>query len=280
MTYGEIKSEILALGFSDTELSDTAVALAVKRALGTAYTERGVISSAKLLIPRERRRELFFSLTHEGGGKETFPLYGKAYSMILSGKGEYKIKDERGERRESFSSEKGTVKGFIHGVGEITFLGEFCYTVYRLSTFDTKKSDRLEDIPSPSPVRVIDLPDQGIRLLGAASDIRDECGRRVDGAIAVGERLYLPESFSGELTISYRAAPPDLPPDDKSRDVDIPEELAPLIPLLAASYVWLDDDPDKAQYYAARYREGMSALKLYSERRSPEAPTDVTGWAR
>ena len=61
--------------------------------------------------------------------------------------------------------------------------------------------------------------------------------------------------------------------------LDIPSELEHLVALVTASYVWLDDDPEKAQYYMSLYREGMSALKIYTRRAVDTAFTDATGWA-
>ena len=53
-----------------------------------------------------------------------------------------------------------------------------------------------------------------------------------------------------------------------------------IVPLLAAAYVWLDDDAEKAQYYMSLYRDGMASLKLYSPRCVSTEYEDVTGWAK
>ena len=280
MTYGELKREVRELGFTDTEISDTSLTLALGRALAVAYTERGVLKEKRLFIPNIKRRELFSSMTHKGGATERYPLKGAAYAATVSGEGSYKISDSLGEREESFSGDGISIKGILTGDGEIEFSGEYSYTVYRLSTYDAIISPDPEKIFSPSKMRVINLSEYGIRLLGAASDVRDGEGVLIEGAIAIGERLYIPEDYFGEVVILYREAPPELSPDTPDEPLDIPTELCHLIPLLAASYVWLDDEPERAQYYAALYRDGMSALKIYLPRRLSETPEDVTGWAK
>ena len=67
--------------------------------------------------------------------------------------------------------------------------------------------------------------------------------------------------------------------DTPDRELDIPKELESLVPLLAAAYVWLDDDADKAQYYMSLYRDGMSAVKLYTRRAVDTGFENATGWA-
>ena len=62
-------------------------------------------------------------------------------------------------------------------------------------------------------------------------------------------------------------------------ELDIDPECEHLLALLSASYIWLDDDAEKAQYYMSLYREGMASLKLYSTRCVNAEYEDVTGWA-
>ena len=92
--------------------------------------------------------------------------------------------------------------------------------------------------------------------------------------------MLLPYGYIGEAVIRYRRSAPEVSINAPDRELDIPGELETLVPLLAAAYVWLDDDADKAQYYMSLYREGMSAVKLYTRGGVNTEFCDATGWAR
>ena len=60
--------------------------------------------------------------------------------------------------------------------------------------------------------------------------------------------------------------------------IDVPEECLALFPLLVCGYLWLDDEPDRAQYYMALYREGRSLLLERKPSRTQRLNTDTLGW--
>ena len=49
-----------------------------------------------------------------------------------------------------------------------------------------------------------------------------------------------------------------------------------LLPLFCAAYVFLDDEPDKAAFYLARFREGLAAIAPPKE--SHAAFRDILAW--
>ena len=58
----------------------------------------------------------------------------------------------------------------------------------------------------------------------------------------------------------------------------MPEETRELLPLLVASYLWLDDDPEKAEYYRALYADGINILRRNVFRRLDNV-YKTNGWA-
>jgi hypothetical protein len=50
------------------------------------------------------------------------------------------------------------------------------------------------------------------------------------------------------------------------------------MPLLVASYVWLDDEPAKASYYLSLYREQEALIKAEEKRLNPITIKNVNGW--
>ncbi|MBO7292424.1 MAG: hypothetical protein J6V07_00650, partial [Clostridia bacterium] len=59
-------------------------------------------------------------------------------------------------------------------------------------------------------------------------------------------------------------------------ELPLTEEEASLLPLFCASYVYLDDDPDKAAFYLARFREGLA--RLAADTAAPHPFRDSTRW--
>ena len=108
---------------------------------------------------------------------------------------------------------------------------------------------------------------------------KNELGRDIAGASVHANTLSVPSDYCGRIRVKYRKSIPDINPDEPDSPIDLPEEYHSLLPLLTASYVWLDDDADKAQYYMSLYREGMSALKIYANTEINPSYVDVVGWA-
>ncbi len=93
-----------------------------------------------------------------------------------------------------------------------------------------------------------------------------------------GSQLTLPQDMGGPLTLHYHRTPASLT-DDMSDDVavDVPRSCEHLLSLLTASYLFLDDEPERSQYYLSLYRDGM--LRLTSESKSrTHVYADVIGW--
>ena len=96
---------------------------------------------------------------------------------------------------------------------------------------------------------------------------------------SIGNTVQVPViNYDGEVTVLYKRTPQTLT-NDIDQIIDIPDEYQHLLALLTAAYIWLDDDPTKAQYYMSLYREGMLAIRLYSRNPSNCEYHDVTGWA-
>ena len=71
----------------------------------------------------------------------------------------------------------------------------------------------------------------------------------------IGKTLRLAADPSGVVTIRYRAKFPKITGNDPSESIPLDADLAPLIAPLAASWLYLEHDEDKAIYYRQRYEE-------------------------
>ena len=115
--------------------------------------------------------------------------------------------------------------------------------------------------------------------LAPSSPPLDKDGKRIVGAQICGEVLILPKGYTGEVTVRYKRVPKELP-EEEDGAIDVPRIAEHLLPLLTAAYTWLDDAPEKAEYYMQIYLDETARLK----RRIPTSVGadygDVTGWAR
>lgn len=269
----------MALGFESEIERESVFITALQRALNTVYTERGVHKSVRIICNPITPKTVRETIVHRGKEALCFPIDGTAYSFSVCGKGNCLVSDSLKEIRYRFDSPLTYLCGFVNQNAKITFEGDFYYTVYNLSTFDNLASDKEEDIPFYSERVKYRVSDYAPDFLSFVELPTDSHNNKLTFAELCGENLILPYSFSGEVNLKYRSAPPAVSSDIKDTQIDIPRELLHLVSLLTASYVWLDDDADKAQYYYSLYRDAMAAVKVYGTRCLDTAYTDVLRWA-
>ena len=113
-------------------------------------------------------------------------------------------------------------------------------------------------------------------ITGAPSD---KSGRIIRGAFSDGYTVTLPDSFTGEAYIRYKPMPRCIDVDGADEKIEIPAFAEHLLPLLTASFVFLDDDPEKADYYLTLYRHEVLKLTKATAASIDNTYTDVTGWA-
>ena len=278
MTLNDIKKEVAHLGFESESAVDSSIESAVRRALSTIYTEHGTRALGRIYqnLPTPTRH--ISMIVHEPRGEEVITLEDNTYAFVICGTGRFELTDESGTRTESFDTQNGYVHGRVKGEAKIRFLGEFRYTVYDLCIYDEVFAD------GDAPMRFgriceYDLNNVFPDFLFAITAPADAYGKKITGASVSSGTLYIPYSYVGEVVIEYRKRAPEVSINTPDTELNIPIELVSLVPLLTAAYVWLDDDAEKAQYYMSLYRDGMSAVKLYTRRAVETEFTDATGWA-
>jgi hypothetical protein len=60
--------------------------------------------------------------------------------------------------------------------------------------------------------------------------------------------------------------------------IDLDPELCTLLPLLVASYVWLEDEEEKASYYMNLYRERAADIERKNRSYAPIKIKNIYGW--
>lgn len=98
------------------------------------------------------------------------------------------------------------------------------------------------------------------------------------GMLLHGAKLRLPIAESGTYEVIYEKAPSRFKneEEDDAKRLPLDGDLCELVPLLVASYVWLDDEPDKAQHYGALYRTAKAEIRKHE---SIAHVIDRKGWS-
>lgn len=279
MTLNDLKDEISALGFEKEISLDKNLIFALRRALSTVYTERGILNSFFIEHHPSLPTLIFKSLTHSASSSESFVLSGKAYSFSVSGTGSFSI-DENGVRKEySFSSPLYLWRGFIGGEATLTFFGEFSFEVFNLSVFSTVKSDNEEDLfayGEPFEYNLCELKNDFYCIAALPTD---ENGREIEGMLVRGCRLIIPWGYSGKINVTYKIRPPEIRADEPDTPIDLSRETEHLVALLCAAYYWVEDAPEKAEFYLAMYKDTLKSVKEFDTRALGGGYRNVTGWA-
>lgn len=278
MTLNDLKEEICALGFEKDIAIDKNLLFAIRRALSTVYTERGILSSFFIEHRLSRPTLIFDNLTHTEKSSESFLLSGKAYSFTVSGTGSF-IVEENGVRKEySFSSPLYLWRGFINGDATLTFFGEFTFEVFNLAVFKTVRSDKEDELfayGEPFEYNLGTLRDDFYCIASAPTDENDMA---IEGAMVRGNRLIVPWGYNGRIKITYKIKPPRISAESPSEEIEISEESRHLVALLASAYYWIDDAPEKAEFYLAMYKDTLKSVKEYDTRLIGSGYGNVTGW--
>lgn len=275
MTYNQLKKDVFRLGF-ETVIEDENLLLgAANSALDLIYIDRPRVKTARLFV-KAVDFDLYSDYIYVKGSPISFSLTGDAYSFTAVGRGKYTIENGGEKTSKSITLGDLTHSGRIDSACRITFESEGGLAIYNLATVKELAQDL--EIPLYSRLREIDPT-------GGEGDFRSFCrfpyyedGSEVKGVMQKGEKLFLPADFEGEIFLDYYRAPTHITADNPEESIDISEEVAPLLPLLTASYLWLDDDSEKAQYYMALYRQSLATIMRYSLR-SLDSKYKTNGWA-
>ena len=275
MTLKELMDEVAALGFEEEIEANAALFGAAKRALMRIYTERAVYSVIQI-IPNAAKPTLYQKkITHAPGELLVFSLGESTYSFRVSGCGSFCV----GDKAYDFNGNSLVFRGFANEGDELTFRGDFLYTVYDLSVYHGVFAASSRDVRLKGEELSFDLSLMTDDFLAFGELPTDGRGRAVRGARFLGSRLYLPEDCEGVVNLSYRRRPKVPTLDSVDEELDLPAECETLLPLLTASYLWLDDDREKAEFYLDAYREQMSILRRYVSPVAGRGYDVMNGWA-
>lgn len=92
--------------------------------------------------------------------------------------------------------------------------------------------------------------------------------------------VMIPCDYEGDLAITYQRRLQRITLDDVANDIDI--DISPehedLVPLCMAYYIWLEDEPNKAAFFLARFNEAAALARQVHKRPGSDAVISYNGW--
>lgn len=275
MTFNQLTEAVAHLGFEGGGMDPATLLAAACRAVEMIYSDRASVGRLCFDVYKPTLCLLRRELRHSAGGSESFPLQGRSYVFRVSGKGEYTLTDGGATVKRGFDGGQ-TVKGRLKEGGSICFMGENPYTVRGFACYMEDFSG--EEIPEPRRYRDHVLSNKVPDFAAFVSGAEDERGQAIAGSSLRDGIVSLPFDFSGCVVIRYKRRAPTIFAEDADKEIDVPPDTVAMLPLATAAYAWLDDDPEKAQYYMSLYRELMADTRRYSSRAAGEK-YQTNGWA-
>ena len=278
MTLNELKNDVARLGFEESVEDEDIFLASANRALSLIYIDRPVSQTASISFSGPNVNVAREYIEHRTGQTITIPFLGRSLSFRSRGRGSCKLKDSTGESLIELAGDNQLTKRFVYGKGEITFYGNYYFTVTNLAVFEDLVGERPTDIPEYMPFVELSPKDWCDNFRAFIDQPRDKFGNANDSVKLIDGRIRAPFDFRGELYLTYYRTPAPIYADDANSIIDISEECAPMLPLLTASFMWLDDDAAKAQYYMSLYRDLVANVKRFSTNKV-DAEYRVNGWA-
>lgn len=289
MTVGELQAEVAYLGF-ETRLNDEAIRRGFIPALNRGIAELDALSPriSRVVFYHRPPADLLpaFSPIRKSSGEivtVTLPDSTRAFSARVSGKGVLTLRDDNGDAAFPFSTGRRTATfcRAVKGAGTLLVTdgdgGGDC-DILSVSAFDSDAADGLFDESGYLAYRVKDeRPD----FFSFVSPFVEYRGAPYTGEYrTAGDALLLPAGApAGEYTAVIRLSPETVSEDDGSTaDIPLEPALAALLPELVASFLWLDDAPEKARFYYEVYLRKYAALRASLRRFDGMQAVRGNGW--
>ena len=183
-------------------------------------------------------------------------------------------------------------KEFVNGLVRLVFTGldsdkkNYLYSVKCVAMYQHVYSDDVADIPAFEAYTRYDMTTlvDDFLTLSTPPITEDEEYERLSGDYDVegGRVILFPYSVTGCFKVLYNRRPKELINKGSAQDdeslLDLDEELCSLIPVLIASYIWLEDEPDRAQYYYSQYQARAGEILARERNLSPVQIKSCNGW--
>lgn len=301
MTVAELYKQVAQLGFEDSLEDDDRFYFAANRALLQVNEVRPAISY--YLINHKPLKNLLTDSTFDPVEKDDDLLYSaegaKSYYFEADGNGVVYIEKHTDdgwsmidmvqlESARQFVAYRGFIKEageFVGGLVRLRFTGEFLYTVKNVALYAKLYSADEADIPAYEPFTRYDINKLTTDFLAlCCPPIKEAEGNTIlnqEYGIEGSSVILLPYNHSGVFKVLYKKRPAPIIDNgemDDETEIDLDAELCALLPVLIAAYVWIDDEPQKSEYYKYLYNEQAAEIERRSKDVSPVIIKSSNGW--
>ncbi len=90
--------------------------------------------------------------------------------------------------------------------------------------------------------------------------------------------ILISSDIIGDLRICYYRAPRKIKNDDEEAKIDLDEDICQILPLLVASYVWLEDETEKATVYKNLFYSEAREIEEFAKKRNGSLYSSDAGW--
>lgn len=264
MTVRDVKEAVLGYGFSrDLSDNDSLFYTSLNMAIRTVNRLRPRTGSCVIVHEPVRALVSYREVEHGGAGR-SLEYREKAFSasVEVTGTGGLRVTGGtiNGSETAAWSLEHGwirlSVEGDDTGMIVLSFTGDYPFAVRNISFFDTAFPPKTEifggDVVDYDLSKLVnDFGRVSLPLYkdGVSTTPSDPRTRIVNERV-----LRVPVDDRGTYEVVYEREPPRFGWDDDEKDVWLDGDLAEILPLLVASYVWRDDEPEKSETYYRLYR--------------------------
>ena len=278
MTLSDLVAEVSSLGFDGEIDCDTLFLTSLKRCLTEIFTTQSITSHTVLHKSKERVSARPGNIHYNGCDAISLPLAGHAICFYTTGHGYYTITSGGKSQTFTFSGERTRHTRLFGGSGKIVFSGDAPYDVTDIAVFSDFYSDE-NDVPDSAPKRKYDMKKTVDDFLDFASSAKDDDGRELACVSFSSGCIFVDGEYEGNIHITYRRLPKISINSNPEREIDIPREYEHLLPVLLASYVYLDTDSKKSQYYREIYTDMIKQIRGPRVSDKLCAYKDTNGWA-
>ena len=265
MTYDNIKEDILALGFCESIENESRFLLAINRALRLLATD----------FPKEKTLLLSHSYakpsaSHESLTESSLPMKrGERVAFLY-----HRLDGEIFFENRALPLSYGTGSYLYTAITDGALRTEGDAKIYAISLYERDTPEHLCEVNLPYTEYEISRYEPKARCIVAPPTTAG--GVRILGAEVDGLCIRVPREYQGIFLVRYEKGPETV--TRFTQEIEIEERLFPLFSLLCCAYFWLDDEPERSQYYMALYREGRERLSVARASYTEKVEADTLGW--
>ena len=193
------------------------------------------------------------------------------------------------QSKQIFVPYRGFIKkqgAFVSGRIRLRFSGEYLYSVKNIALYQYLYSGEVADIPAYEAYTRYDVKKLVSDFMALCSPpIREEEENTLLNQNYEQEGdsiILLPYDKRGVYKVLYEHRPTAIEntgaTTEDTQELDLDDELCSLMPILVAAYVWIEDEPEKSEYYMSLYRERVQEIVLSHKDTSPVLIKNVNGW--